>query len=142
MEKLFAYAILAYHEIAPEKLYQNRLHALFLANPEDDLLLQLDWENDLEKAIDAMKNYMDHNVLYNERFARSLLETLEKYYIRCPDIKAFAHSAYSLWTGLPGHMQDKQPFCTLCYADDPLSWGDEGQTRQIYEEMFGYFEKE
>lgn len=28
----------------------------------------------------------------------------------------------------------------ICYADDPLSWGDEKQSREIYEEMLEYYE--
>jgi hypothetical protein len=33
-----------------------------------------------------------------------------------------------------------EPFWTLSYADDPLSWGEERQTHEIYEKMFGYYE--
>lgn len=37
----------------------------------------------------------------------------------------FASRMYSLWKNLPSNIQNQQPFFTLCYADDPLSWGDE-----------------
>ena len=46
---------------------------------------------------------------------------------------------YLLWKSLPGEIQDKQPFFTLSYADDPLSWEDEKQTRFIYENMLNYY---
>lgn len=56
------------------------------------------------------------------------------------DIKQFANKMYSLWKNLPDKLQDEQPFFQLSYADDPLSWGDEKQTRSIYEKMFHYYE--
>lgn len=56
------------------------------------------------------------------------------------DIQRFGNAMYSLWENLPGNLQDMQPFLTLCYADDPLSWGDEKQSREIYEEMLEYYE--
>ena len=46
---------------------------------------------------------------------------------------------YSLWESLPGNIQNIEPFFTLSYADDPLSWGDEEQTRNIYEYMLNYY---
>lgn len=32
-----------------------------------------------------------------------------------------------------------EPFHTLSYADDPLSWNDEKQTRKLYEELFEFY---
>ena len=49
---------------------------------------------------------------------------------------------FGLWESLPGNMQNMEPFWTLCYADDPLSWGDEAQTRNVYEHMLDYYEDE
>lgn len=46
---------------------------------------------------------------------------------------------YSLWENLPGNIQDIEPFWTLSYADDSLSWGDEEQTRNIYEHILNYY---
>ena len=46
---------------------------------------------------------------------------------------------YNLWESLSGNIQDKEPFFVLCYADDPLLWGDEEQTRNIYEFIMYYF---
>lgn len=31
-----------------------------------------------------------------------------------------------------------EPFHTLSYDDNPLSWGDEEQTRKIYEDFFDF----
>ena len=32
------------------------------------------------------------------------------------------------------------PFISLCYADDPLSGGDEAQTRRVYETLFKFYD--
>jgi hypothetical protein len=47
---------------------------------------------------------------------------------------------YNLWEDLPGQIQNIEPFWALCYADNPLSWGDEEQTRSIYENMMNFYE--
>ncbi|MCI8403228.1 MAG: hypothetical protein HFI38_14250 [Lachnospiraceae bacterium] len=44
------------------------------------------------------------------------------------------------WESLPGNIQNIEPFWILSYADDPLSWGDEEQTRNIYKQMLHYYE--
>ena len=69
------------------------------------------------------------------------MSKLQAVYENCSDIKYFAGRMYNLWESLPGNIQNKEPFWTLCYADDPLSWGDEEQTRSIYEYMLSYYEK-
>lgn len=45
--------------------------------------------------------------------------------------KQFAEKMYSLWESLAGNIQEEEPFFMLSYADAPLSWGDEGQTRDV-----------
>ena len=69
------------------------------------------------------------------------MSKLQAVYANCSDIKYFAGRMYNLWESLPGNIQSKEPSWTLCYADDPLSWGDEEQTRSIYEYMLSYYEK-
>lgn len=46
---------------------------------------------------------------------------------------------YLEWESLPGSIQNIEPFWALSYADDPLSWGDEEQTRKIYEHMLNNY---
>ncbi|WP_353738826.1 hypothetical protein, partial [Faecalibaculum rodentium] len=67
--------------------------------------------------------YIDYKKLDLERFGRILMSKLETVYANCSDIEYFANRMYSLWESLPGNIQDIEPFWTLCYADDPLSWG-------------------
>ena len=46
MEELLVYAILLYEGLVTEAEYQQRLNALFLAHPEDHMLLDLECETD------------------------------------------------------------------------------------------------
>lgn len=39
-------------------------------------------------------------------------------------------------------LDEEQPFWTLSYADDPLSWGDEEQSKALYEEAFDFYRKQ
>ncbi len=139
MEELFVYAILLYEDLVTENEYSKRLDELFLNNPENGDLLCLEWETDIKKAIIYIRAHIDYNNLEIERFGRILMGKLKTAYVNCPDIKCFASQMYSLWKSLPGNIQYIEPFWALCYADDPLSWGDEEQSRNIYEHMLDYY---
>lgn len=139
MEELLAYVILLYEGFVTEDEYNKRLDELFLSAPENDDLLSLEWETDISKAIVYVRTHIDYKNLDIEQFGRTLMERLKAAYENCSDIKYFAGRMYSLWESIPGNLQDIEPFWTLSYADDPLSWGDEKQTRSIYEHMFGYY---
>lgn len=142
MEELLAYAILFYEEIVVnEDLYQIKLDSHFLAHPENELLLHLEWETDISNAVTYIRTHFDYQNLNRELFGSILMETLKEYYDNCSDIKIFADKMYSLWESLPGNIQEEEPFWTLCFADDPLSWGDEAQTRSLYEKMLTYYHK-
>ncbi len=139
MEELLVYAVLLYEELIPENEYRKRLDELFLNNPENDDLLYLEWETDLKKAMIYVRTHIDYKNLDHERFGRILMRKLKRIYGDSPDIKYFANRMYHLWQNLPENIQNTEPFWTLSYADDPLSWGDEKQTRDIYEHMFSYY---
>lgn len=133
------YAILLYEELITEDEYNKRLDELFLSDSENDDLLYLEWETDMKKAIIYVRTHIDYTALDLERFGRILMDKLQVVYANCSDIKYFASRMYNLWENLPGNIQNIKPFRTLCYADDPLSWGDEVQTRSIYEAMLSYY---
>ena len=134
------YAILLYEELVTEDEYNKRRDELFLSTPEDDDLLYLEWETDIQKVIIYIRTRIDYNNLDLERFRRILMSKLKAVYVKCSDIKHFAGHSHSLWESLPGNIQNIEPFWALNYADDPLSWGDEEQTRNIYEHMLNYYE--
>ena len=140
MEELLVYAILLYEGLVTENEYNKRLDELFLTTPENDDLLYLEWETDISKAIIYVRTHIDYKNLNLEQFGRILMSKLKVVYKNCLDIKYFASQMYHLWESFPGNIQNIEPFWTLCYADDPLSWGDEKQTRDIYEHMLSYYE--
>lgn len=139
MEELLVYALLLDENIITEEEYNQRLNERFLDNSEDEHLLHLIWETDITNARIYIKTHIGDNAFDNKRFGRNLMNKLSVYYQNCPDIKRFANQMYRLWQNLPEVLQDKEPFFTLCYADDFLSWGDEAQTRNIYEKMLNYY---
>ena len=140
MEELLVLALLLYEEIVMEDEYNKRLDELFLENLDNEDLLYLEGgEIDIKKAIIYIETHIDYNTMDCEKLGKILMDRLNVYYKNCADIESFADHMYSLWEDLPGYIQDMEPFYTLCYADDPLSWGDEEQTRDIYEKMLNYY---
>jgi len=140
MEELLVYAILLNEELVAENEYSKRLDELFLNNPENDDLLYLEWETDIKKAVIYVRTNFDYNSFHMERFGRVLMSKLKEIYVDCSDIKYFASRMFRVWESLPGNIQNIEPFWTLSYADEPFSWGDEEQTRDIYECMLNYYE--
>ncbi len=133
------YALLLSSGFELEKEYNNRLDELFLQNPADIILLDLEFmSNDIEQSIVYIRTNINYDKFDYDIFGCILMKKLKEYYINT-EIKRFAEHMYSLWETLPGHIQDKEPFFTLCYADDALSY-DEVQTRKLYEEMLTYYE--
>lgn len=139
MEELLVYALLLCEELVTETEYNKRLDEMFLNAPENDDLLYLEWETNITKAIIYIRTHINYNNFDIEQFGRILMSKLKAVYVKCSDIKYFADLMYSLWENLPGNIQDIEPFWTLSYADDPLSWEDEEQTRNIYEHILNYY---
>lgn len=139
MEELLVYALLFYQELLIETEYNKRLDEMFLNDPENDDLLYLEWETDIKKAITYVRTHINYNNLDISLFGKILMSKLKEVYKNYSDIREFAGRMYNLWEALPGNLQDIEPFWALSYADDPLSWGDEGQTRNIYESMLCYY---
>ncbi len=142
MEELLVYAILLDEGLVTENEYSKRLDELFLNDCENDDLLYLEWETDIKKAIIYIRTHINYSHLDFERFGRLLMRKCKMAYLNCSDIKCFASQMYRVWESLPGNIRDIEPFWTLCYADEPLSWGDEKQTRDIYEYVLDYYEKQ
>ena len=75
-------------------------------------------------------------------FGKELFAALEKVYkADAFPLAEFGRRCYKLWCALPYHpyqYEHIEPFSTLTYADDPLSYGDEGQSRDLYEAAFDY----
>lgn len=145
MEELLACVLLCQEGLLPWETYQEKLDALFLADPDNDLLQELEWNSaDRKGACAKVRAYWaDHNgELRLEVFGRFFMARLKEVFWREDlDLPWFGSRMYAIWEDLPPWLSDVQPFFTLCYADDPLSWGDEAQSRALYREMLDYYEK-
>lgn len=124
--------------------YAAELDKLFLENPEDDILLELECLGDDRAAAWARLGWLADRVNI-DLFGKELFAALEKVYSenRSP-LAEFGRRCYELWRALPYHpyqYEHIEPFSTLTYADDPLSYGDEGQSRDLYEAAFDYYKE-
>jgi hypothetical protein len=139
-ERLLSYAILLKCGVITLDNYNEYLNEIFLQHPGNDLLLELQWCSvDAKKTINTILEHSREAEIDYNMFGKLLFDELKVIYIKM-EIHSFAEKAHSVWNLLPKSIGQTEPFWTLSYADDPLSWGDEKQTREIYEKMFGYYE--
>lgn len=143
MEILLACILLWSEDYMTQTEYEEILHKLFLEHPEDEFLLELEWNSaDFKQTIALVHYYyLEHIDIFDSTiFGSFLFEKLYHIFLQEEnDIQRFAEKMYKLWTSLPPLLQHVEPFHALCYADDPLSWGDEQQTKQIYINTFSYY---
>lgn len=138
MEELFVYSLL--YGVGYEKVneYEETLNRLFLNNPKDRNLL------DLEGM--AFKDAMFHlchliNVISFDtiEFGKQLMSKIKSLYDG-NNIVDFGKAMYRLWTLLPEKIKREEPFYILSYADDCLGYGDEKQCRELYEHALNYYD--
>ena len=137
MEKLFVYALLYSEGFDMWAMYSNTLDKLFIENPEDENYLSLEGMAPKEAVLHTIA-IMHRNTLDTGYFGKILMESLRQIYENIR-LETFAKKMYSLWNKLPGFVDKEEPFFTLCYADDCLSYGDEYQCRQLYEKAMNYY---
>lgn len=90
MEELFVYLILFYEKIVTYDLYQKKLDSLFMKNPNNEILLNLEWETDIERIRFYFRTNLDCQNLNEELFGKILMSKLKEYYNNCSDINIFA----------------------------------------------------
>lgn len=144
MEKLVALCYAWAFGLSGKNDYVSELDRLFLKDPEDDILLELECLGDDRAAAWARLGWLADRVNI-DLFGKELFAALEKVYSenRFP-LAEFGRRCFELWRALPYHpyqYEHIEPFSTLTYADDPLSYGDEGQSRDLYEAAFDYYKE-
>ena len=141
-EKIYAFVLLLQADIVTKEAYTNFLHALFLGASTNEWLLELELASNnlaetqtiINEALNGRKTPLNHAV-----FGKTLFENLRKQYEKnALSMEDFGRKAYHVWNLLPGEMRQTEPFWTLSYADDCLSYGDEAQTRKLYVDAFSY----
>ena len=123
--------------------YSRTLNEIFLSDTSNDMLLELEsCSYDYDAAFDILQRFWKYecNTFCVDTFGRCLAEDLKAIYeSNVYSIEDFGRKCYSLWQQLPDELNTIEPFHTLSYADDPLSWGDEEQARKIYEDFFNFY---
>ena len=139
MEELLVLVLLLNEGIVSKAEYEHTLDNLFLKSPEDSMLLYLETAADIKSSISYINAHIEYPAFDYNKFGRILMKRLKNYYIGCADINDFAGKMYFLWQYLPDKIKCEEPLLALNYAGDPLSWGDEKQSRAIFEQIINFF---
>ena len=140
MEKLAALCCLWAFGLSEKEDYCTELDRLFMLSSEDNLLFELeDLGGDCGAALARIFPLVEQS-LNIDKFGKELFAALENIYNENKfTLVGFGRRCYMMWNWFPSNLCYKEPFFTLCYANDPLNWGDERQTRKIYQKAFDYY---
>ncbi|MBQ7953327.1 MAG: hypothetical protein IJ332_01115 [Clostridia bacterium] len=139
MEELLVYAILICEGFDLEDEFHNRLDEIFINNPNNDVLLELECMNNIKNQVVYIRVNFDYNNFNIESFGKTLMKKLTVAY-HSTNLRCFTGMMFSLWEALPGNIQEIEPFHTLAYGDEPLCYNDEQQSRLLIEKMLNYYE--
>ena len=133
-EQLAFYGVLLASGLCSLEEYNAFLHELFLASPENELLLELEMCSSCEK--DTVAKLLALRSLDRDAFAVILFSWLEELYRRNDrSLREFGALLYRVWQKLPDFEYD-QPFHQLNYIADDLEWRGEAAVRGEIERMF------
>ena len=139
MEELLVYALLLSENIITEKAYRGKIDKLFEKEPKNELLLELEWESNIKKAVMHTIASVEEQGFNEDVFGKLLMEKLKDHYKRAEDIKAFTEEMYRLWRNIPDSIKHYEPFVELSCLGDPLWWGDEALVHDICNDTFNYY---
>lgn len=142
MEKLAALCCLWAFGLSDKDDYAAELDRLFLESSEDDFLLELEnLDGDYRAAWSQISPHIGSDVTI-DGFGKELFAALEKIYVenRFP-LAEFGRICNALWRFLPSEFNTNEPFNSLIYADEPLSWGDEKQARELYQAAYDFYKE-
>ena len=139
MEELFAYSLLFCQGYDFWDLYEEKLDSLFLKYPDNEEYFYLEELKNQKVAALHIISKMSESPFDIERFGRTLMKQIGEIYTKS-ELTDFAPKMLSLWKTLPRCVYQEEPFLTLSYADDCLSYGDEKQCRNLYEQAIHYYD--
>ena len=142
MEKLAVLCCLWAFGLSEKEYYCTELDRLFMLSPKDNLLFELeDLGGDCGAALARIFPLVERS-LNVDKFGKELFAALETIYNENKlTLEGFGRHCNMMWNWLPSELCYEEPFVTLCYANDPLSWGDEEQTRKIYQKAFDHYKE-
>lgn len=138
-EHLLAVLVLEQLGLNLNTSYEDTLNQYFIENPEDEVLLELEYcSSDLEKSRRIFNRNCIRSVKFDRhQFAVFICEKLEEIYENMP-LKEFMPCAYKLWQLLPVCEFDI-PLMDLCYYNKPSAKKSLEQADATYREMFRYY---
>ena len=142
MEELFIFPLLSSVGFDVRTDFSNTLDALFLNDPDNAALLELEMMKCKDAIAHAAYLMEITNAMDIPKFGKALMREIRRLYTKCGDLTAFSWKMYELWTSLPVSIAHDDPFFGLDYAVDCLSYGDEQQCRDILECSMNYYEHE
>ena len=143
MELLYAEFLLWFHGFNSGERYEALLNDQFINNPNNGLLLEL--EELSANILDTHGRFMrywtyEQPSLKANVFGKQLFLGLKSIYdANSFSIEDFSKRCFLLWQSLPCRIAQAEPFWTLDYAGDCLSWGDEVQTRSLFHKAFSFY---
>lgn len=144
MEELYAELLLWYIGFHSSDAYNALLDFKFLKNTGNDIYLELEsCSSDLLDSMGRFSKYWEYECIdFNPGlFGKRLFSGLKTAYnTNTVEISDFGDRCFKLWRMLLDCISKIEPFQILSYADEPLSWGDEAQTRQLYENAFTFYD--
>ena len=143
MEKLAALCCLWANGLGTKEDYLAELDRLFLEDPENDFLLELETLGGSSAAW-KMICPLAENSPNTDEFCKELLAALEKTYNknRLSPLEFGERRLHMLYS-LPHKITDKEPFHSLFFADIPYDeYYDEERTREIYQKAFNYYKEQ
>ena len=140
-ETLLACILLVDAGFIDKSEYIKHLDGLFLETSDDDLLLELERQiSDYQKSKKMIVDYFSENKIDYSIFGKYLLEKLRnRYLLHDLSLELFSSKLLNIWGNLSMDISTKQPFWSMSYIGEPLTWGDVKQTRELCEKMFDYY---
>lgn len=147
IEELIAINMLMCTGLADKNEFSEQLDKRFLGCRENDIdykiLLELECANNISEINDVTSDYMYKNIQNFDKikYGKALMNRIRDIYYESTDFEKFTDRIYHFWQSLrPTDLKFEEPFIILSYADDPLSWGDEQQSRKLYESALNYYD--
>ena len=137
MEKLLVYILLEAVGFDTYHLYKNTLYEMLENDAQNNIMLDLAGRDHKDTVL-HMLSVLKKGRFDKELFGKELMNELLKIYRGC-EINDFAKRMYRLWTYLPSSMCEEDPFFFFLYADEPLLYGDQKHSRELYEEALNYY---
>ena len=140
MEFLYACCLLWALGFTAGESYADALHSSFRDRPESPTLFALEEAfPDTGRSLSLLEAVCtaEGSGFSQAAFAKALFTGLRAVYTENHfALPSFGQKCYVLWKALPSSLRDQEPFLTLSYAQDSLSWGDETAMRAHLEAAF------